>query len=568
MKLRTGIFVLFVFFMVLGILGFRHTGATQKEGGMISIAADQYVPNEVLAKFKKGTTENAIMQSIQAVSGSIVSYQGQVAAVGSWSENKTKYMSFIRKPELFLLRVPAFLGTERAIRDLAADVNVEYAEKNLILSVALTPDDTYFSYQWGLHNTGQSSGTSDADIDAPEAWETFTGSSDICMAIIDTGVDYNHTDLQSNIWENPGETGDGKETDNTDNDGNGYVDDWRGWDFVNSDNSPMDDNNPGYHGTHVAGIAGAAGDNSAGVAGVCWNSKLMALKAFNANGSGSIASIISAIDYAISAGAQVINASFSTDEYSSSLYEAVEQAQEDGVLVVCAAANYATNNNTHPYYPASFDLDIVISVLSTDYNDALSSFSNYGSYSVDLGAPGGSDGTQSSCNVYSTMQGNTYQYHAGTSMAAPLVTGATALIFGQRSTIDWWQAKTIILKSVDYKSGLAGKARTSGRLNLNSAVDYTTPILPAAPTELAGSATENGEFFDIELTWTDNSNNESGFKIYMLSSTGVYSEVGSTGQNAASYLLEEVGPGTYHFYVRAFRTDGESIKSNHVTVHT
>lgn len=567
MRTRRVVYGLLSFCLVLGILGFQITDATQKDNVAVTTGESQFVPNEVIVKFRAGLAEYAVMQSIQAVSGSIISYRGEVASVGLWSENKTRYRSFIRKSDLFLLRVPAFMGTDRAILDLTADANIEYAEKNHIFCASYTPDDTYFSYQWGLHNTGQSGGTSDADIDAPEAWETFTGSSDICMAILDTGIDYNHTDLQSNIWNNPGETGGGKETDNTDNDGNGYIDDWRGWDFVNSDNTPMDDNNPYYHGTHVAGIAGATGDNSTGIVGVCWNSKLIALKVLNSSGGGTTANIISAIDYAIDAGAQVINASFGSYSYSASLYEAIEEAQEEGILVICSAGNDNYNTNTTPHYPSSYDLDSIISVLATDDDDAIASYSNYGFYSVDLGAPGGSDDTQSSYNIYSTKQGNAYQYLFGTSMATPLVTGAAALIIGQRSTIDWWQAKTIILKSVDYKSGLSGKAITSGRLNLNNAVNYATPTLPAAPTNLAGSATENGEFYDIELTWTDNANNESGFKIYMRPSPGVYAEVGSTDQNVTSYLLEEVGSGTYYFYVRAYRADGESIKSNHVTVH-
>jgi subtilisin family serine protease len=330
----------------------------------------------------------------------------------------------------------------------------------------------------------------------------------------------------------------------------------------------MDDNEPYYHGTHVAGIVGAEGNNNTGVAGVCWSSKLMALKAFGSNGLGTAALTISAIDYALDAGAQVINCSLGSDDYSVSLYEAIEEAQEEGVLVVCAAGNNNQNNNTTPLCPSSYDLDNIISVLATDDDDAKGSYSNYGSYSVDLGAPGGEDSTQSSYNIYSTKPGNQYQYLARTSMATPFVAGAVGLILGQRPTIDWWQAKTIILKSVDYKSGLVGKAKTSGRLNIHNAVHYTTPTLPAAPTDLAGSSTEDGGFYDIELTWTDNSNNESGFKIYMLSSQGVYSELASTGPNVTSYVLEDVGPGTYYFYVRAYRTDGESIKSNHVTVKT
>jgi subtilisin family serine protease len=388
------------------------------------------------------------------------------------------------------------------------------------------------------------------------------------MAIIDSGIDYNHGDLDSNIWNNSGEIGGGKETDNTDNDGNGYVDDWRGWDFVNSDNSPMDDLYPDYHGTHVAGIAGAEGNNSTGVAGVCWNSKLMALKAFDSEGNATTANIVSAIDYAVDKGADVINCSFGSTAYSGSIYSAIADAQDAGVLVVCAAGNYNYNINTTPFYPASYDLDNIISVLATDDDDAKASYSDYGSYAVDLGSPGGEDGDHDIDDILSTTQGNAYYYLSGTSMAAPFVTGSVGLILGQRPTIDWWQAKTIILKSVDYKSGLAGKARTSGRLNVHTAVHYSTPTLPAAPTDLAGSATDDGGFYDIELTWTDNSNNESGFKIYMLSSQGVYSELASTGSNVTSYVLEDVGSGTYYFYVRAYNADGVSIKSNNVTVKT
>lgn len=554
--------------IVLSILGFQNTDATQSKDNAANVGKSEYAPNEVLVKFKDGVSENVIMQSIQTLSANVVSYLGEVSSAGLWFENKTSYRSFVSRPYLFLLRVPAFLGTDRAISDLEANANIEYAEKNYIVHLDSTPNDTYYSYQWGLNNSGQSGGTSDADIDAPEAWDTFTGSSDIVMAIIDSGIDYDHDDLQSNIWNNPGETGDGKETDNIDNDGNGYVDDWRGWDFANSDNSPMDDLYPEYHGTHVAGIAGAEGNNSTGVTGVCWNSKLMPLKVIDYTGYFTAANVISAIDYAVDAGAQVINCSLGLSSYSSTLYAAVEDAQEQGVLIVCSAGNSNTNINTTPHYPASFDLDNIISVLATDDDDAKATYSSYGSYAVDLGAPGGQDGTQSSDNIYSTKQGDQYQYLAGTSMAVPLVTGSVGLILGQRSTINWWQAKTIILKSVDYKSGLSGTAWTSGRLNIHTSVHYTTPILPAAPTDLEGSSREDGAFYDIELTWTDNSTNESGFKIYMLSSPGVYSELAGTGSNVTSYILDGVGPGTYYFYVRAYNADGVSVKTNNITVHT
>jgi subtilisin family serine protease len=555
--------------LAVGFLGFRHSEATPQ---LMTAAADS-VPNELLVKFKPVTAETAVIQAIDAVQGAIIAHRGEVVSAGLWAENRSVYRSFLGDPDLFHVKVPPTLGTEKAIIELMSNANVEYAEKNYIYYADTIPNDPYFSLQWGLHNTGQSGGTADADIDAPEAWDIFTGSSDNTIAIIDTGIDYAHVDLQPNIWTNPGETGGGKETDGIDNDGNGYIDDWRGWDFINNDNNPMDDRYPYYHGTHVAGIAGARGNDGAGVAGVCWNANLMPLKFLGYDGQGYTADAISAIDYAISMGAQVINASWGSTSYSAALYQAIERAMTSGILFVAAAGNAVpplppNNTDTTPNYPSCYDLDNIISVLATTDTDTLSAFSNYGSYSVDLGAPGGEDGTQNPYNIYSTKQGNSFQCLAGTSMATPFVSGGAALVLGQRPTIDWWQAKTIILKSVDTKSALIGKARTHGRLNVLNVLNYSTPVLPDAPTDLEGAVFENGDFYDIQLTWTDNSNNESGFKIYMKSAAGVFSELGSVGANVTTFWLTEVGSGTYVFYVRAFRADGESIKTQTISVKT
>jgi subtilisin family serine protease len=562
MKARMGICFVLAVFLAVGFLGFRHSEATQQD---LSVSA-AYVPNELLVKFKPATAETAVIQAIDAVQGAIIAHRGEVVSAGLWAENKSDYRSFLGDPDLFHVKVPPTLGTEKAIVELMSNANVEYAEKNYIYYADTIPNDPHFSLQWGLHNTGQSGGTADADIDAPEAWDIFTGSSDITIAIIDSGIDYAHPDLQPNIWTNPGETGGGKETDGIDNDGNGKIDDWRGWDYINIDNDPMDDSDPVYHGTHVAGIAGARGNDGAGVAGVCWNAKLMALKAFNYLGQGYTAAQVHAIDYAISMGAQVINASWGGYGLSSALSQAIERAQASGILFVASAGNDSYNTNTTPHYPSSYDIDNIISVLATTDTDTLSAFSNYGSYSVDLGAPGGEDGTQNPYNIYSTKQGNQFRYLTGTSMAAPFVSGGAALVLGQRPTIDWRQAKTIILKSVDTKSALVGKARTHGRLNVLNVLNYSTPVLPDAPTDLEGAAFENGDFYDIQLTWTDNSNNESGFNIYLKSGAGVFNQLGSTGPNVTTFWLTDVGNGYWYFYVRAFTADGESTKTQTVCV--
>lgn len=566
MKARIYVGFGLVILLAVCLLGFRYPEATPQ--GLASVP--EYVPNEVLVKFKPVSQEAAIIQGIESVQGQIVGRHGSIVSAGLWAENKSEYRSFLGDPDLFLVKVPPALGTERAIAELLSNVNIEFAEKNFLYSATLTPDDTYYSLQWGLHNTGnaQSGGIADADIDAPEAWEEFTGSDDITIAVIDTGIDFAHVDLEPNIWANAGETGGGKETDGVDNDGNGYIDDWRGWDFVNDDNNPTDDYYSIYHGTHVSGIAGARGDDGAGIAGVCWYAKLMPLKLLDSGGNGSTSDAISAIDYAVSVGVQVINASWGGTGASSSLIQAIERAKASGILFLAAAGNFPQNINTSPFYPASYDIDNIISVLATTSSDTLASYSDYGSYAVDLGAPGGTDGSQYKYNIYSDWPSQQYHYLHGTSMATPFVSGAAALVLGQRPTIDWWQAKTMILKSVDTLAALQGKARTGGRLNVYNLLTCTTPVLPDAPTDLQGDWYENGELVDIRLTWTDNADNESGFKIYMQSSPGIFSYLGSTGANVTTFWLTEVGAGTYYFYVRAYKTDGESPKTATITVHT
>lgn len=199
-----------------------------------------------------------------------------------------------------VLRVRPGMAVTGAVATLAQRSDVAYAEPDYLVHASLTPNDPLFGSLWGLHNTGQNGGTADADMDAPEAWDLRTSASDVVVAVIDTGVDYPHTELQANLWHNPGEvSGNG-----LDDDGNGFVDDTIGWDFRNDDNNPMDDNE---HGTHVSGTIGAVGDNGVGVAGVCWSVQIMALKFLNALGSGSNSDAIACIEYATTMGADVMS---------------------------------------------------------------------------------------------------------------------------------------------------------------------------------------------------------------------------------------------------------------------
>lgn len=342
---------------------------------------------------------------------------------------------------------------------------VEYAEPDFIYHLGATPDDSFYGLQWGLNNTGQTvangndPGTAGADIDANLAWDVTTGSSSFVVGMADSGIRNTHEDLAANIWTNPGEIPGNK----IDDDGNGYKDDTWGWDFWNNDNNPLDDNG---HGTHTAGTVGAVGNNGKGVAGVAWNVKLVGLKIGSRTGSVSSSAAISAINYCVYKGIKVSNHSWGGTGYSATFDTAVTNARNAGHMIVCAAGNSGVNNETTPFYPASYTQDNIISVASTTNDDTLSSFSNYGATRVDLGAPGeniASTYIQRSAN-------NAYVYLSGTSMAAPHVTGVAALIWSQNPTWTYAQVRSKILSTVRPIPALSGKCVTGGVLNANGAV--------------------------------------------------------------------------------------------------
>jgi subtilisin family serine protease len=300
------------------------------------------------------------------------------------------------------LRLPPSLPVEEALRVYRQNADVEYAEPNSIIRACqIFPNDPPFdpkapSYGvlWGLYNFGQNvgggSGLPGADMNAPDAWEISTGGQEVIIAVTDTGVAYSHPELAPNMWTNPAEdpwsvpidptTGNG-----VDDDGNGKNDDWRGWDFVDGDNDPMDYHG---HGTHVAGTIAAVGDNGEGITGIMWKAGIMPLRILDAHGIGSISNAIQAIEYAVQKGARVINASWGTTDFSESLFRSIQFCQSNGVLVVAAAGNSAHNTDENPFYPASYDLPNIISVAATDQRDNLASFSNWGPSTVDVAAPG------------------------------------------------------------------------------------------------------------------------------------------------------------------------------------
>jgi subtilisin family serine protease len=373
---------------------------------------------------------------------------------------------------------------EDAIARYASDPRIEYIEPDYIVhALEVIPNDPSFNLLWGLHNTGQSGGTPDADIDAPEAWEIATGD-DVVLGVIDTGVDWSHADLSSNIWTNPGEIPDN----GVDDDGNGYIDDVRGWDFVNNDNNPTDDNG---HGTHVSGTIAAAGNNGIGVAGVSWSAKIMPLKFLDAGGGGYTSGAILAVEYATMMGARFTNNSWGGGAFSQALRDAIEAAGNAGMLFIAAAGNSADDNDLVPHYPSSYDLDNIIAVAATDHNDALADFSCYGATSVDLAAPG--------VNIYSCLPGGSYGYNSGTSMATPQVSGAVSLFWSQYPSTPHLNVRDRMFASVDILPALVGSMVTGGRLNVFKMMAEPDVTPPAAVSDLATTDPASNA---ITLTWT------------------------------------------------------------------
>jgi hypothetical protein len=322
------------------------------------------------------------------------------------------------------------------------------------------PNDPLFNKLWGMHNTGQTGGTPGADINAPEAWDISTGSSEIVVAVIDTGVDYTHPDLAANMWVNQAEL---NGIPGWDDDHNFYVDDIYGYDFCNNDGDPMDDH---YHGTHCAGTIGAVGNNSEGVTGVCWNVKIMALKFLNSSGSGYLDDAIDCIEYAVQMHAKLTSNSWGGSSGDPALKDAIEAAGAAGQLFVAAAGNYNENSDVNPLYPAAYDINCIISVMATDCYDDKSWFSNYGQTSVDLGAPGS--------DILSCLRLGGYHYLDGTSMATPHVAGACALLLSINPSLTYSQVKQILLSTVD--PILPGLCVSGGRLNLFAAVLDVSPL--------------------------------------------------------------------------------------------
>ena len=316
-------------------------------------------------------------------------------------------------------------------------------------------NDPAISQAWGLKKS-----------DAARAWSVTKGSRDILVAVIDTGIEVKHEDLSGNLWKNPGETGKDaqgrdKATNGIDDDGNGFVDDVYGWNFV-SNNNKLDDNHG--HGTHIAGIIGAEAGNGKGITGIAPEVSLMILKYYDPKvaGTDNLKNTVAAIRYAVKMGANIINYSGGGTEYSKEEYEAISEAQKKDILFVAAAGNERSNSDQHHYYPADYKLSNIISVTAIDPSTQVLASSNYGVETVDIAAPGQ--------NILSCLPGGAYGYMTGTSQATAFVTGAAALVMAHKQSFKAEDVKKYILATGDAQTQLASKTRTSRQLNLYKAL--------------------------------------------------------------------------------------------------
>jgi subtilisin family serine protease len=412
----------------------------------------KFRPNVSLAEIKKIAAKNndRVEDEIEAVKG-LVSIDDLDNADAQKVAEQYSQMS-----DLVLYAEPNF---EIKLDDPAqtpapSDLLQREREPNDVL-----PNDPMFNEQWALSNSGQNGGKANADVAALKAWLKTQGSSKIVVGVLDTGVDYTHLDLVSNIWFRPDNVPQYKD------DELGTFNDERGFDAADNQSDPMDDNG---HGTHCAGIIGAEGDNSEGVAGVNWKVQIMPLKFLGRGGFGTTKDAIESINYAIDrkrngVNLRIISASWGSTAYSKALEDTIRAAGEEGILFVAAAGNNGSSNDKTPHYPSNYDLPNVVSVAALDRNDQLASFSNFGIKTVHIAAPGK--------DILSTWLSDDYREASGTSMATPYVSGVAALILASEPSLSVEKLRERLLKSVDKLDSLNGKIQSGGRVNAAKALE-------------------------------------------------------------------------------------------------
>ncbi len=411
----------------------------------------------------------ASIKQVDAVPGEyVVRLKARMSTLDtkSLSQSLGAYVkSSIPSQNIVVVQRPVFESTISAVKTLSMNEMVDVAEPNYIYKINKTPNDPLLTQLWGMKNLGQKdsagqAGVMGVDIDAEKAWDIETGSAKMLVAIIDTGIDFNHPDLKDNIWTNQAELN-GKA--GVDDDGNGVVDDIHGYNAITNDGNSMDDHG---HGSHCAGTIGAKGNDGKGIVGVNWNTRMMAVKFLDANGSGNLENAIKAIDYATKMGAKVMSNSWGGGGFSQTLMDAIKRSNDAGAIFIAAAGNDSSNNDETPGYPASYNVANIISVAAIDNTGTKAGFSNYGRSSVHLGAPG--------VNIYSST-GGAYDSWSGTSMATPHVSGVAALVWSHEPQLTAIELKQRLLQTARPVPGLKGKTKTGAMVNAYMALTNTIP---------------------------------------------------------------------------------------------
>lgn len=463
--------VLLLFFIGTG--GILNSSVCEAQSGRIKTPSE-FVPNQLIVKFKSGES---------SVSRNSFFLKHQFQVIKQFPFNG----AFLVKMQGGIMRTQA--ATMGALaHQLASLPEIEYVEPNWIVR-ATSKNKGHFVGPISTEIKNLDFPKAPERFFAPLAWSNAADFSPVLVAVIDSGVDYTHQDLVKTYWQNAREAGtDGsgrdKRTNGIDDDGNGKIDDWRGWNFIADSNDPMDDNE---HGTHCAGTVTTIGNNGVNNAGMNGNVSLVGIKFLSREGVGTIADAVLAVDYAISLGVHVINNSWGGDEYSETMAAIIRKADAAGILFIVAAGNDSNNNDIGPDYPASYPIDNVISVAAATSDGQIAGFSNFGPRTVHIAAPG--------VQILSTIPGNQYARLDGTSMAAPFVSGAAALIKSRFPQLKAREIKARLLGGAIPSAALQPYVKT-GLLNIENSLnsDFTPPPTPQRISLVGYSAT----FLDIE----------------------------------------------------------------------
>lgn len=404
------------------------------------------VPGEYVVRLKPQVME---LQSIQSLSQKLGAYVKET----------------IPSQNIAVVKRAIFETTTSAVKTLANNPLVDIVEPNYIYKINRTPNDPMFEQLWGLRNLGQKDsdgqvGSAGVDINVEKAWDIETGSSKVIVAVIDTGIDFNHPDLKDNLWVNEAEA---NGLPGVDDDNNGVIDDIHGYNAITGKGNASDDQG---HGSHCAGTIGAKGDDGKGIVGVNWNVSLMSVKFLDRNGSGSLSDAIKAIDYATKMGAKVLSNSWGGGGFSQTLFDSVKRTEEAGAIFIAAAGNDGTNNDSSETYPANYNTKNMVAVAAIDNAGKKANFSNYGRNKVHLAAPG--------VNIYSSTGGK-YDSYSGTSMATPHVSGVAALVWAHQPELNALELKQRLLSTITPISGLRGKVKTGGMVNAYNALTNKEP---------------------------------------------------------------------------------------------